>query len=123
MIDSLGGHHTHQRFAVQAGRTDEPVTPRAADSHKASRRRVRSDEAAAALDRVCSQAFRFKVGDDVVDQDGERCRVASVDTEDFEKPYELEYPNGSKFWAAESAIRRHKVLLSGRRWMRPVIDA
>ena len=63
------------------------------------------------------------MGDDVVDQDGERCRVVSVDTEDFEKPYELEYPNGSKFWAAESAIRRHKVLLSGRRWMRPVIDA
>jgi hypothetical protein len=44
------------------------------------------------------------VGDDVIDQDGERCRVVSVDTEDFEKPYELEYPNGSKFWAAESAL-------------------
>ncbi len=52
------------------------------------------------------------MGDDVIDQDGERCRVVSVDTEDFEKPYELEYPNGSKFWAAESSIRRHKVLLS-----------
>jgi hypothetical protein len=54
--------------------------------------------------RVCSQAFRFKVGDDVVDQDGERCRVVSVDTEDFAKPYELEYPNAVKFWAAESAL-------------------
>ncbi len=54
--------------------------------------------------RFCSQAFRFKVGDDVVDQDGERCRVVRVDTEDFEKPYELEYPNGSKFWSAESAL-------------------
>jgi hypothetical protein len=62
--------------------------------------------------RFCSQAFRFKVGDDVVDQDGERCRVVSVDTEDLEKPYELEYLNGSEFWAAESAIRRRKVRLS-----------
>jgi hypothetical protein len=72
---------------------------------------------------ICWQAFRFKVDDDVVDQDGERCRVVRVDTEDFEKPYELEYPNGSKFWAAESAIRRHKVRLSGRRWMHALIDA
>ncbi len=60
------------------------------------------------------QAFRFRVGDYVVDQDGERCRIVSVDTEDFEKPYELEYPNGSKFRAAESALRRHKVPHSGR---------
>jgi hypothetical protein len=52
------------------------------------------------------------VGDEVVDQDGERCRVVSVDTEDSEKPYELEYPNESKFWAAESAIRLYKVRLA-----------
>jgi hypothetical protein len=84
-------------------------------ARRAAARRDRAAERIAG--RVCSQAFRFKVGDDVVDQDGERCRVASVDTEDLEKPYELEYPNGSKFWAAESAIRRHKVSLSGRRWM------
>ena len=58
---------------------------------------------------VGSQAFRFSVGDEVVDQDAERCRVASVDIEDLEKPYELEYPSGSKFWAAESAIRLYKV--------------
>ncbi len=52
------------------------------------------------------------MGDEVVDQDGERCRVVSVDTEDSEKPYELEYPNESKFWAAESAIRLYKVRLA-----------
>jgi hypothetical protein len=105
----------------------------AARSAPAQRRPTRATPAAAPCRRVgaipsrvqaersagcfCSQAFRFKVGDDVVDQDGERCRVVSVDAEDFEKPYELEYPNGSKFWAAESAIRRHKVPLSGRRWI------
>jgi hypothetical protein len=33
--------------------------------------------------RFCLQALRFKVDDDVVDQDGERCRVVSVDAEDF----------------------------------------
>jgi hypothetical protein len=93
----------------------EPVAPRAAGAHKASRR-VFATRCAAGFfgsggaGRFCSQAFRFKVGDNVVDQDGERCSVVSVDAEDFEKPYELEYPNGSKFWAAESAIRRHKVL-------------
>jgi hypothetical protein len=65
---------------------------------------VGSELSAAQCGHTCSQAFRFKVGDDVVDQDGERCRVVSVDTEDFEKPYELEYPNGVKFWATESAL-------------------
>jgi hypothetical protein len=77
------------------------------------------DRAERSADLVCSQAFKFKAGDDVVDQNGGRCRVVSVDAENLEKPYELEYPNGSKFWAAESSIRRHKekVPLSGRRWM------
>jgi hypothetical protein len=54
-------------------------------------------------------AMRFKVGDEVVDHDGERCRVANVDPADADKPYELEYPDGSRFWTAESAIRPHKV--------------
>ena len=35
-----------------------------------------------------------------------------VDMEDSEKPYELEYPNGSKFSAAESGIRLYKVRLA-----------
>jgi hypothetical protein len=51
------------------------------------------------------------VGDEVVDEDGERCRVVGMDPADAEKPYELEYPNGSKYWAAESAIRALKVPL------------
>ena len=55
------------------------------------------------------QALRFKTGDEVVDLDGERCRVVDVDPADADKPYELEYPNGSRYWAAESAIRPHKV--------------
>jgi hypothetical protein len=50
--------------------------------------------------------MRFKVGDEVVDHDGE---VADVDPADGDKPYELEYPDGSRYWAAASAIRRHKV--------------
>ena len=54
--------------------------------------------------RVCAQALRFQVGDEVFDPDGERCNVVSVDAEDFEKPYELEYPDGVKFWAAESTL-------------------
>ena len=58
------------------------------------------------------QIFRFKIDDEVVDQDGERCRVVRVDMEDLEKPYKLEYPNGSKFWAAESGIRLYKVRLA-----------
>ena len=51
----------------------------------------------------------FKTGDEVLDQDGERCRVINVDLADAEKPYELEYPNGSWYWAAKSVIRPHKV--------------
>jgi hypothetical protein len=46
----------------------------------------------------------FKVGDEVVDEDGERCRIRSIDPEDAEKPYELEYPSGAVYWAAPSGI-------------------
>jgi hypothetical protein len=52
-------------------------------------------------------AMRFKVGDEVVDHDGERCRVADVDPANGDKPYELEYPDGSRYWAAASALRAH----------------
>ncbi len=48
----------------------------------------------------------FKVGDEVIDQDGAPCRVVTVDSEDREKPYELEYPSGDKYWAAEPSITR-----------------
>ena len=47
---------------------------------------------------------KFKPGAEVLDRDGEPCRVLTVDAEDPEKPYELGYPNGESFWAAESEI-------------------
>jgi hypothetical protein len=46
----------------------------------------------------------FEVGGEVVDEDGERCRIRSIDPEDVEKPYELEYPSGAVYWAAQSGI-------------------
>ncbi len=88
--------------------TDEPVTPRAADGKASRSRRVCVGTAqrfgAGRAGRNCSQAFCFKVGDGIVDQDGKRCRVISVDTADLKNSYELEYPNGVKLWAAESAL-------------------
>ena len=48
--------------------------------------------------------LRFNVNDEILDQDGEPCRVRSVDPEDPEKPYELLYTNGESYWAAESAL-------------------
>ena len=47
---------------------------------------------------------RFKPGDEIMDGDGEPCRILSVDAEDLEKPYGLGYPNGEVFWAAELGI-------------------
>jgi hypothetical protein len=126
---SCGGGQRVRRRAVEVpaknggeacGSTDEAdACNTELCGEKARRRDLKVRFSRAQCGRVCSQALRFKVGDDVIDQDGERCRVVGVDAKDFEKPYELEYPNGSKFWAAESSIRRHKekVPLSGRRWM------
>jgi hypothetical protein len=52
------------------------------------------------------EVLQYEVGDEVIDQDGESCRIRDIDAEDAEKPYELEYPNGVTFWAAGSALSK-----------------
>ncbi len=121
-VSARGGERWKSRRRTRVRSAAARTRPTRATPAAVKRRLVRrhfnfGSKAERSAGRVCSQAFRFKVGDEVVDQDGKRCRVVSVDTEDLEKPYELEYLNGSEFWAAESALRRHKVPLSGRRWI------
>jgi hypothetical protein len=54
----------------------------------------------------CQERLEFKVGDEVIDQDGERGRIKSIDPEDAEKPYEVVYSSGEAYWTAASALSR-----------------
>jgi hypothetical protein len=56
------------------------------------------------LEPCACQGFEFKVGDEVIDADGERCRIRSIDPEDADVPYELEYSGGKSYWVAESGL-------------------
>jgi hypothetical protein len=48
--------------------------------------------------------LKFKPGESTFDRAGEPCRILSVDEMDAEKQYQLIYPNGEEFRAAESGI-------------------
>ncbi len=48
--------------------------------------------------------LRFKLGDEVLDQDGESCRIRSIDHEDLDKPYDCVYANGEAHWWKESTL-------------------
>ncbi len=52
-------------------------------------------------------ALEYKPGDEVLDRDGEPCRILRADADDPNKhlkPYQLRYSNGCDRWAAESEI-------------------
>ena len=62
------------------------------------------DGASSARDSDTKVALRFNVGALVYDHERQRCRVAKVDPSDSEKPYELEYPNGARYWSSDAII-------------------
>ena len=48
--------------------------------------------------------LRFAPGDAVTDADGETGIVVAVDTHDPDRPYELSYTSGAKYWASEASL-------------------
>jgi hypothetical protein len=53
-----------------------------------------------------SEGRLHRVGDAVADADGDAARVVALDVDDYEMPYELEYPDGSRFWAGTQGLAR-----------------
>jgi hypothetical protein len=57
----------------------------------------------------CQESLEFQVGDEVIDQDGERGRIQSIDPEDAEKPYEVVYSTGEAYWTGVQALSKPSV--------------
>jgi hypothetical protein len=73
--------------------------------NRAAREAMR-DGAARPAARLEPSEGLHRVGDAVADADGVAARVVALDVDDDERPYELEYPDGSRYWAGTQGLVR-----------------